>query len=103
MFPMLGFLFGARKKVLKNKRELNAFVNENFIQSLSNLDENDARNFIDSYLIQQQQERKIQNNGYFHHENLEESVINLFMAGTETVSSTLFWAFTLMMKYPLIQ
>ncbi|XP_026538313.1 cytochrome P450 2K6-like [Notechis scutatus] len=103
MFPMLGFLFGARKKVLKNKRELSAFVNENFIQSLSNLDENDTRNFIDSYLVQQQQERKIQNNGYFHHENLEESVINLFMAGTETVSSTLFWAFTLMMKYPLIQ
>uniref|UniRef100_A0A8C6Y2M4 Uncharacterized protein n=1 Tax=Naja naja TaxID=35670 RepID=A0A8C6Y2M4_NAJNA len=103
MFPKLGFLFGARKKVLKNKRELSAFVNENFIQSLNNLDENDTRNFIDSYLVQQQQERKIQNNGYFHHENLEESVINLFMAGTETVSSTLFWAFTLMMKYPLIQ
>ncbi|KAM3856363.1 cytochrome P450 2K1-like [Vipera latastei] len=48
-------------------------------------------------------ERKIQNNGYFNHKNLEESMTNLFIAGVETISSTLFWAFTLMMKYPLIQ
>ncbi|XP_032068737.1 cytochrome P450 2K6-like [Thamnophis elegans] len=103
MFPMLGFLFGARKKVLKNRKELRAFLNENFIQCLNNLDENDTRNFIDSYLVQQQQERKTQSNGYFHHKNLEESVTNLFIAGVETISSTLFWAFTLMMRYPLIQ
>ncbi|XP_039182273.1 cytochrome P450 2K6-like [Crotalus tigris] len=103
MFPMLGFLFGAHKKALMNRRELNAFVTENFIQCLNNLDENDTRNFIDSYLVQQRQERKIRNNGYFNHKNLEESVTNLFIAGVETVSTTLFWALTLMMKYPLIQ
>ncbi|XP_070616814.1 cytochrome P450 2K6-like [Erythrolamprus reginae] len=101
MFPMFGFLFGARKKAVQNRRELNAFVNENLIQCLNILDENDTRNFIDSYLVQQQQ--KIQNNGYFHHKNLVESGTNLFLAGIETISSTLFWAFTLMMKYPLIQ
>ncbi|KAL7991368.1 hypothetical protein Chor_015624 [Crotalus horridus] len=49
------------------------------------------------------EERKTQNNGYFHHKNLEESVMNIFVAGVDTVSGTLFWAFTLMMKYPLIQ
>ncbi|KAM3856364.1 cytochrome P450 2K1-like [Vipera latastei] len=103
MFPILGFLFGTYKKALKNGRALNAFVKENFIQCLNNLDENNPRNFIDSYLVQQKKERKIQNNGYFNHKNLKESVTNLFIAGVETTSSTLFWAFTLMMKYPLIQ
>ncbi|XP_015669243.1 cytochrome P450 2K6-like [Protobothrops mucrosquamatus] len=103
MFPMLGYFFATRKKVQNNRKELYAFINENFIQCFNNLDENDTRNFIDSYLVQQQQERKTQNNGYFHHKNLEESVMNIFVAGVDTVSSTLFWAFTLMMKYPLIQ
>ncbi|KAM6464172.1 cytochrome P450 2K1-like isoform 1-T1 [Liasis olivaceus] len=103
MFPILGFLIGARKKVLNNRKELHAFINESFIKRLNDLDENDTRNFIDSYLVQQQQERKTRNNGYFHVKNLEESVTNLFVAGVETTSSTLFWAFTLMIKYPLIQ
>ncbi|XP_070588589.1 cytochrome P450 2K6-like [Erythrolamprus reginae] len=103
MFPMLGYFGTTRTKILNNRKELYAFINENFIQCLNNLDENDTRNFIDSYLVQQQQERENQNNGYFNHKNLEESVMNLFVGGVETITSTLFWAFILMMKYPLIQ
>uniref|UniRef100_A0A8C6Y2G2 Cytochrome P450 2K6-like n=1 Tax=Naja naja TaxID=35670 RepID=A0A8C6Y2G2_NAJNA len=103
LFPILGYFVATRKKILNNRKELYAFINENFNQCFNNLDENDTRNFIDSYIVQQQQERKTQNNGYFNHKNLEESVLNLFVGGVETVASTLFWAFTLMMKYPLIQ
>ncbi|XP_034288424.1 cytochrome P450 2K6-like isoform X1 [Pantherophis guttatus] len=103
LFPMLGYFFATRKKVRNNRKELYAFINENFIQCFNNLDENDTRNFIDSYLVQQQQERKTKKNGYFNYKNLEGSVLNLFVAGVETITSTLFWAFTLMMKYPLIQ
>nr|XP_034957297.1 cytochrome P450 2K4-like isoform X2 [Zootoca vivipara] len=55
MFPALGFLLGARKTVLRNKDELFAFINATFIKHLRDLDENDQRSFIDSFLIQQQE------------------------------------------------
>ncbi|XP_060128275.1 cytochrome P450 2K6-like isoform X1 [Zootoca vivipara] len=104
MFPALGFLLGARKTVLRNKDELFAFINATFIKHLRDLDENDQRSFIDSFLIQQQEEeKKNKTNAYFHNENLKTVVANLFAAGMETTSTTLRWGLLLMMKYPEIQ
>nr|XP_056701734.1 cytochrome P450 2K4-like [Euleptes europaea] len=102
MFPALGFLFGARKTVLNNRNELFAFIQTTFIEHLKELDENDQRSFIDSFLIRQQEE-KDKTNGFFHNENLKAVVGNLFGAGTETTSTTLRWGLLLMMKYPEIQ
>uniref|UniRef100_A0ACB8EG16 Uncharacterized protein n=1 Tax=Sphaerodactylus townsendi TaxID=933632 RepID=A0ACB8EG16_9SAUR len=102
MFPALGFLFGARKTILNNRDELYAFIQATFIESLKELDANDQRNLIDSFLIRQQEE-KTQTNGFFHNENLQSLVGNLFAAGTETTSTTLRWGLLLMMKYPEIQ
>uniref|UniRef100_A0ACB8EG06 Uncharacterized protein n=1 Tax=Sphaerodactylus townsendi TaxID=933632 RepID=A0ACB8EG06_9SAUR len=102
MFPALGFLFGTRKTVLNNTNELQAFIQATFIEHLKDLDENDQRSFIDSFLIRQQEEKN-KSNGYFHNENLKAVVGNLFGAGTETTSTTLRWGLLLMMKYPEIQ
>uniref|UniRef100_A0ACB8EG50 Uncharacterized protein n=2 Tax=Sphaerodactylus townsendi TaxID=933632 RepID=A0ACB8EG50_9SAUR len=102
MFPALGFLFGARKTILNNRDEVYAFIQATFIESLKELDANDQRNLIDSFLIRQQEE-KTQTNGFFHNENLQALVGNLFAAGTETTSTTLRWGLLLMMKYPEIQ
>ncbi|XP_072860338.2 cytochrome P450 2K1 [Pogona vitticeps] len=103
MFPALGFLFGARKTLLKNRDELHAFITATFINHLKDLDKNDQRSFIDTFLIQQQEELKKNNGGYFHKENLKHVVGNLFAAGVETTSTTLRWSLLLMMKYPKIQ
>uniref|UniRef100_A0A670XSK0 Uncharacterized protein n=1 Tax=Pseudonaja textilis TaxID=8673 RepID=A0A670XSK0_PSETE len=100
MFPMLGFLLGARKKVTNNRKEFHDFLQTTFIEYLKNLDENDPRNFIDSFLIRQREKMA---NRYFHNENLKTVSSNLFAAGTETTGSTLRWAILLMMKYPEIQ
>ncbi|XP_062972024.1 cytochrome P450 2K6-like isoform X2 [Elgaria multicarinata webbii] len=102
MFPTLGFLFGGRKTVLKNRDELMVFINATFLKHLRDLDENDQRSFIDSFLIQQK-ENKNKTNEYFHNDNLRSIVGNLFAAGTETTSTTLRWGLLLMMKYPEIQ
>nr|XP_028577794.1 cytochrome P450 2K6-like [Podarcis muralis] len=104
MFPALGFLLGAPKTFIQNREELFAFINATFIKHLRDLDENDQRSFIDSFLIQQQEEeKKNKTNGYFHNENLKTVVANLITAGMETTSTTLRWGLLLMMKYPEIQ
>ncbi|XP_028577803.2 cytochrome P450 2K6-like [Podarcis muralis] len=104
MFPALGFLLGARKTIIQNRDEVFAFINATFIKHLRDLDENDQRSFIDSFLIrQQEEEEKNKTNAYFHNENLKTVVADLFGAGTETTSTTLRWGLLLMMKYPEIQ
>ncbi|XP_044160517.1 cytochrome P450 2K6-like [Bufo gargarizans] len=40
---------------------------------------------------------------YFHDENLYNSFLDLFNAGTETTATTIRWGILLMMKYPEIQ
>ncbi|XP_060128278.1 cytochrome P450 2K6 [Zootoca vivipara] len=102
IFPALGSLLGARKTILHNRDEMHAFINATFIQHLKDLDENDQRSFIDSFLLRQQEE-KDKPNGYFHNENLKSVVGNLFAAGMETTSTTLRWGLLLMIKYPEIQ
>lgn len=103
MFPKLSFLWGSRKKIINNRKEFHDFIQTTFIEYLKNLDENDQRSFIDSFLIRQREENKKMTNGYFHNENLKALSGNLFAAGTETTGSTLRWAILLMMKYPEIQ
>uniref|UniRef100_A0A8D2P8J3 Uncharacterized protein n=1 Tax=Zosterops lateralis melanops TaxID=1220523 RepID=A0A8D2P8J3_ZOSLA len=39
----------------------------------------------------------------FHDDNLMASILDLVMAGTETIATTLQWSILLMMKYPEIQ
>ncbi|NWY04851.1 CP2K6 protein, partial [Nothoprocta ornata] len=101
-FPVLGFLLKDRKTVVKNRDEIGDFIKVTFLEHLKTLDRNDQRSFIDSFLVRQQEE-KGKPNGYFHNDNLNEVVRNLFAAGMETTSSTLRWGLLLMMRYPEIQ
>ncbi|KAJ6651184.1 hypothetical protein lerEdw1_021215 [Lerista edwardsae] len=103
IFPALGFFFGARKIMIENRKEMHAFINSTFIEHLKDLDENDQRSLIDSFLVRQKEEKNSNSNKYFHNDNLRAVVANLFAAGMETTSTTLRWALLLMMKYPDIQ
>ncbi|KAM4042264.1 cytochrome P450 2C5-like isoform 2-T4 [Anomaloglossus baeobatrachus] len=89
-------------KIGKNMDELHAFSEESFKKQKKQLDVNDQRNLIDSFLVKQQEE-KPNPKLYFTDENLSVLVSDLFDAGMETTSTTLRWGILLMMKYPEIQ
>ncbi|XP_058039031.1 cytochrome P450 2K6-like isoform X1 [Ahaetulla prasina] len=103
MFPRLGLLLGSHKIRLNNRKELHTFLQATFREHLNDLDENDQRSFIDSFLVRQREEKKKTTTSYFHYENFRSVVSNLFAAGMETTSNTLRWAILLMMKFPGIQ
>ncbi|XP_072286400.1 cytochrome P450 2G1-like [Pyxicephalus adspersus] len=82
--------------------ELKAFVNKMVEESLKTLDPQSPRHFIDCFLIKMQQDKEIVDSE-FHIDNLVASTVNLFIAGTETVSSTLRYGLLILLKYPEIQ
>ncbi|KAJ8356927.1 hypothetical protein SKAU_G00197210 [Synaphobranchus kaupii] len=102
MFPMLHPLPGPHYKVLEHQNILKDFFRKIFIQHREVLCENDKRSYIDAFMSKMEEEK---NNPYshFHEMNLLCSVTNLFVAGTETTSSTLFWGLLILIKHPNIQ
>ncbi|XP_077147781.1 cytochrome P450 2K1-like isoform X2 [Ranitomeya variabilis] len=102
-FPsLIRWLPGGHRKIHQNAVEAQKFITETFTKHKEQLDINDQRTLIDTFLVKQQEE-KSEFSPYFHNDNLVILVSNLFAAGMETTSSTLQWAFLLMMKYPEIQ
>ncbi|PIN97148.1 Cytochrome P450 2B4 [Aquarana catesbeiana] len=103
MFPRLvGLLPGSHQQVFQNFEHMNAFIREVFTKQRKTLDVNDQRNLIDAFLAKQQ-EGKPESTLYFHNDNLNILVNNLFAAGMETTSTTLRWGLLLMIEYPEIQ
>ncbi|XP_008831596.1 cytochrome P450 2G1 [Nannospalax galili] len=68
----------------------------------ASFDPQNPRDFIDSFLIKMHQD-KSDPHSEFNLKNLVLTTLNLFFAGTETVSSTLRYGFLLLMKYPEVE
>ncbi|XP_069832031.1 cytochrome P450 2K1-like [Dendropsophus ebraccatus] len=99
---VIRWLPGSHRKVHENAEEAHTFITETFTKHKEQLDVNDQRTLIDTFLVRQQED-KSEFASYFHNENLTLVVSNLFAAGMETTSTTLRWGLLLMMKYPEIQ
>ncbi|XP_036378280.1 cytochrome P450 2J2-like [Megalops cyprinoides] len=102
-FPtVMKYLPGPHNDIFTHYKELSAFVREELEKHKEDWDPSDPRDYIDAFLTE------IQNNkgdpaAGFEEANLILCSLDLFLAGTETTSTTLRWALLYMMKYPDIK
>jgi len=78
---------------------------ENIEKHQETLDINEPRDYIDMALIEMEKTKdsKSSFHGQLGLDNLKVSILDLFMAGSETTSTTLTWATLYMIRYPKVQ
>ncbi|KAL3875527.1 hypothetical protein ACJMK2_033471 [Sinanodonta woodiana] len=93
-FPFLRFLPGdlfCIKKTLRNMKCVHEFIGELVDKHIENFDENKVEDFIDAFLLEMKNNRD-QNDATFTKKHLIKTVADLFVAGTETTTTTITWA-----------
>nr|AUD09147.1 cytochrome P450 family 2 subfamily B [Neotoma stephensi] len=90
---------GAHRQICRNLQEILNYIGQCVKNHQANLDPCNPRDFIDTYLLRMEKEKSNQHTE-FHQQNLLNSVMSLFFAGTETTSTTLRYGFLLLLKYP---
>ncbi|KAG1935495.1 cytochrome P450 2Y3 [Pimephales promelas] len=103
IFPrLMEHLPGSHNTILREIDDIRTFIMNKVKEHEQNLDVNDPKDFIDCFLNRLNQE-KDNLDTEFHKNNLMATVLNLFVAGTETTSTTLRYALMLLIKHPHIQ
>nr|XP_010305734.1 PREDICTED: cytochrome P450 2C19-like isoform X2 [Balearica regulorum gibbericeps] len=99
---VLDYLPGPHNNIFAEFDALKAFVSEEVKMHQASLDPNSPQDFIDCFLSKMQEEKEHPNSS-FHMKNLITSTFDLFIAGTETTSTTIRYGLLLLLKYPKIQ
>ncbi|XP_053257736.1 cytochrome P450 2A13-like isoform X1 [Podarcis raffonei] len=99
---IMQYLPGPQHKAFKQLLGLEKFIMEKVKDHEETLDPNAPRDFIDCFLVKMQQDKKNPNTEFFAR-NLVMTTLNIFFAGTETVSTTLRYGFLLLLKYPEVE
>ncbi|TSP46832.1 Cytochrome P450 2G1 [Bagarius yarrelli] len=103
VFPwLMELLPGKHHTAVNEVEELKVFSKGKIQEHKDSLDPDNPRDFIDCFLIRANQEKDSPNTE-FHNDNLIATVLNLFLAGTETTSTTIRYALMLLIKHPEIQ
>ncbi|KAM5297666.1 cytochrome P450 2G1 isoform 2-T2 [Glossophaga mutica] len=99
---IMQYLPGRHNRVYYLVEELKDFIASRVKINEESFDPQNPRDFIDCFLIKMHQDK---NNPHteFTLKNLVLTTLNLFFAGTETVSSTLRYGFLLLMKHPEVE
>uniref|UniRef100_I3J7L2 Cytochrome P450, family 2, subfamily Y, polypeptide 3 n=1 Tax=Oreochromis niloticus TaxID=8128 RepID=I3J7L2_ORENI len=103
LFPkLMDHLPGPHQKIFAEYDEVRGFIKMKIQEHKDTLEPSSPRDYIDSFLIQINQEKEISTTE-FHYDNLVSTIMTLFLAGTQTTSSTLRFALSVLIKYPQMQ
>ncbi|KAI7794518.1 cytochrome P450, partial [Triplophysa rosa] len=90
LVPFIKHFPGPHQKILQNSSELMAFIRKKVKEHRQTLDPENPRDFIDAYLLEIEKQ-KIHEDSTFHDENMVMSTSDLFLAGTNTTTTTIRW------------
>ncbi|KAJ1138617.1 hypothetical protein NDU88_004998 [Pleurodeles waltl] len=99
---IMDYLPGPHQRIYSCFTHLERFVERRVKINQESLNRSAPRDFIDSFLIKMEMEKQNPSTEYFM-KNLVITVLDLFIAGTETVSTTIRFGLLLLLKYPDIQ
>ncbi|XP_026056035.1 cytochrome P450 2B19-like isoform X1 [Carassius auratus] len=102
LVPFIKHFPGPHQKVMKNATELLGFIRDEVREHKETLDPDSPRDFIDAYLLEI--EKQTSNEGStFHEENMVMSTLDLFLAGTDTTTTTIRWGLLFLIQNPDVQ
>uniref|UniRef100_A0A667Y0I8 Cytochrome P450, family 2, subfamily N, polypeptide 13 n=1 Tax=Myripristis murdjan TaxID=586833 RepID=A0A667Y0I8_9TELE len=103
-FPgVMKHLPGPHNKMFSYFKYLERFISQEVQGHKKDLDPNNPRDYIDTFILEMQNQHQGESNLGFSEANLAVCSLDLFLAGTETTSTTLLWALTFLIKYPDVQ
>ncbi|MEE6491107.1 hypothetical protein FKM82_016102 [Ascaphus truei] len=103
IFPVLmNHIPGPHQKIITLAENVTEFILERVKINQETLDPNLPRDYIDCFIIKMQKEKE-NAESEFNMRNLLMTVLSMFFAGTETLSTTLRHGFLILLKYPEIQ
>uniref|UniRef100_A0A6J0SHH0 Cytochrome P450 2C19-like n=1 Tax=Pogona vitticeps TaxID=103695 RepID=A0A6J0SHH0_9SAUR len=100
---LMDYLPGPHKTFFKNMFSIQAFIAQKVKEHERTLDPLSVpRDFVDSFLIKMQQEKNNPKTE-FTQENLMMTIYDLFIAGTETTSTSLRYLLMVLLEHPTVQ
>ncbi|XP_029606442.1 cytochrome P450 2J2 [Salmo trutta] len=93
---------GPHRRIFTGWEEVTSFINIRIQEHMKDNDPSSPRDFIDCFLNEIEKYEDDTRAG-FNLENLSFCTLDLFVAGTETTSTTLYWGLLFMINYPEIQ
>ncbi|XP_027146360.1 cytochrome P450 2J6 isoform X6 [Larimichthys crocea] len=101
-FPnVMKHLPGPHNKIFSHSDSILKFIGEEVKSHKKNLDRNNPRDYIDTFIIEMENHKE--SDLGFTETNLAMCSTDMFLAGTDTTSTTLLWALVYLIKYPDIQ
>uniref|UniRef100_A0AAY5KUM8 Cytochrome P450, family 2, subfamily Y, polypeptide 3 n=1 Tax=Esox lucius TaxID=8010 RepID=A0AAY5KUM8_ESOLU len=103
IFPrLMECLPGQQHSLFTKVDEVREFIMKKIHEHQETMNPGNPRDYIDCFLTKLNQEKELSSSEFIY-DNLVSTVLNLFLAGTETTSTTLRYAVMVLIKYPKIQ